>query len=991
VKDALGRVSSYTYDDNGNTLSFTRTRLVDGVPEVIAIHYEYDKNGRRTKVTQPDGAVVSTTYNAVGLPETLTDAQGRKTTHAYDALGQLVRTTHPDGTSESFEYDENGRRTSSTDRAGRETTYTYDLLGRLTRTTHPDGTTEEQEYDALGRMVASKDVLGRVTRHEYDAAGRQTRTIDALGNVSTFEYDAVGNHVATTSPNGQRTEFGYDALNRQVLKRFADGTTEEMAFDAQGNRIRYTDQAGVSIHYTYDLLGQLTAVTDALGGTTTYTHDELGNVLTQTDANAHTTKFAYDARGLRVRRTLPLGQPETSGYDVVGNLVSRKDFTGHTTTYTYDAMNRLLSRTPDASFNEPPVSFTYTPSGKRKTMTDALGTTTYTYDSRDRLLSKASPVGTLHYTYNLSGERLTLRSDDPDGVATDYAYDALDRLVSVTDRGPGGGVTTYTYDSGSRLTSYAYPNGVSTQLAYDNLGRINGVVVTHGGQPLASYAYTLGATGNRLSVAELSGRTVGWTYDSLYRLREESIAGGTEALGLIQYTYDAVGNRLSRTSTVPGIGSDSSTYDANDRLTTDTYDETGSPLESGGNLSVYDSQRRRVRFNDTQVVFQYDGDGRRVSRTAGGLSTTYLVDEASPTGHPEVVEERVGGKAKRVFTYGSKLISQRDASGVRFYGFDEHSGVRFLTDASGAVTDEYAYDAFGTVVARSGSTPNERLYRGEPFDAELGIIHLRARDYHPLKGRFETRDAYEGDPEEPDSLHDYVYASNSPVDNYDPTGMFSMGEMGAVNGISSSLATMNVGPLIVMAALARFGIEESEDYGQLRMAEVMAAMPESLHESTSRVHAGRDRDRDRIKDLSTVKEKEEDDRKPHRGSIQVQGLDLRRLIQNQPAPQQTFPKSGGGLKYYIKYDKDTLSWRWFQTAPLKAWVGRTALVHLKFQLGPRSNALAIRRAAFQEAFQWIKRTEGSGGTPPTSVSFPEDNPGDERVDIVVNSGFAFVP
>jgi predicted lipoprotein with Yx(FWY)xxD motif len=40
----------------------------------------------------------------------------------------------------------------------------------------------------------------------------------------------------------------------------------------------------------------------------------------------------------------------------------------------------LLTKTPDAGFTASPVSFTYTNTGKRQTMTDPSGVTTYTYD-----------------------------------------------------------------------------------------------------------------------------------------------------------------------------------------------------------------------------------------------------------------------------------------------------------------------------------------------------------------------------------------------------------------------------------------------------------------------------------------------------------------------------------------------------------------------------------------------------------------------------------
>ena len=93
---------------------------------------------------------------------------------------------------------------------------------------------------------------------------------------------------------------------------------------------------------------------------------------------------------------------------------------------------------------------------------------------------------------------------------------------------------------------------------------------------LASYAYTLGPSGNRTAVTELGGRTVNYTYDDLYRLTNESIVNDPHGVnGAVSYGYDAVGNRLGRTSSVAGVPTQSSTYDANDRLSTDTYDANG--------------------------------------------------------------------------------------------------------------------------------------------------------------------------------------------------------------------------------------------------------------------------------------------------------------------------------------------------------------------------------------------------------------------------------
>src|SRR5262249_8832577 len=145
-------------------------------------------------------------------------------------------------------------------------------------------------------------------------------------------------------------------------------------------------------------------------------------------------------------------------YDSAGSMTSRKDFNGKTTTYAYDSMNRLLSKTPDPSFSSigatfaAPITFTYTPTGRRASMTDPSGTTIYSYDSRDRLTGKATPEGTLSYSYDSAGNLLSTQSSNANGVNITYSYDPLNRLATVTDNAPVSGTrpptgsTTYSYD-----------------------------------------------------------------------------------------------------------------------------------------------------------------------------------------------------------------------------------------------------------------------------------------------------------------------------------------------------------------------------------------------------------------------------------------------------------------------------------------------------------------------------------------------------------------
>lgn len=508
-----------------------------------------------------------------------------------------------------------------------------------------------------------------------------------------------------------------------------------------------------------------------------------------------------------MKRILPAGQFETYSYDTGGNLQNRTDFNGKTTTFNYDVMRRLLTKVPDASLNQPTITFTYNANGQRATMNDASGATVYNYDSRNRLSSKQTPFGTLSYTYDDSGNLLTTRSSNANGTSVDYSYDDLNRLATVKDNNLltlNGGATAYNYDTVGNLKSYLYPNGVTTTYNYNSLNRLASMNSAMGVSTLSSYAYTLGAAGNRTAVTELSGRTVNYTYDDLYRLTNETIANDTYGInGTVHYGYDPVGNRLSRASSVAGVPSQTSTYDANDRLTADTFDANGNTRTSTGGSYDYDFENRLITHTSSVTSgFVYDGDGNRVAKTVGGITTNYLVDTNNHTGYAQVVEELQSGAVVKQFTYGHDLISQRIVGGsLSFYGYDGHGSVRQLTDATATITDAYDYDAFGNLMYRTGTTANDYLYSGEQFDANLGFYYLRARYMNAASGRFWTIDSFEGRDSVPLSLHKYLYTLGDPVNNIDPSGYTSLQEL------NQTFATFS--PILSQGALQLLGVKAS--------------------------------------------------------------------------------------------------------------------------------------------------------------------------------------
>ncbi len=778
--DPLGNVTTYTYDANNNKLtqSVNWTNAA-GVVETLVTTYQYDELGQLTKTINPDNTFTESVYDEVGKQIATRDELGRQTDYVYDDLGRLVQMTFPDGAKQESTFDDEGRLLTLKDRANHTTTYTYDSLGRMLKTTNPDGTFTSKTYDSLGRVTTEKDEKGGITTYVYDpncgCANRRTKIIDALNNTTSYTYDAVGNVATMTDARNNVTRYEYDGNNRRTRTIHPDNTVEVTTYDGAGRTTSKTDQAGRVTRFEYDKMGRLLKVIDAADKTTTYTYDEVGNMLTQVDANNRTTRFEYDRLGRRTKRTLPLGMSETFVYDGVGNVTSRTNFKGETTTYAYNAMNKLLRKTPAPALNQPAIVFTYEPTGQRASMTDASGTTNYTYDLRDRLLTKTTPQGTLTYTYGPTGHLTSMTSSNANGVSVTYTDDALNRLSTVKDNHQSA-TTSYNYDANGNLAGYSYPNGVQATLTYNTLNRLTNLSVSNGA-PVASYAYTLGAAGNRLTVSELTGRQLTYNYDNLYRLTRETVSGDTNASsnGVVDYVYDDAGNRLSRTSTMPAIPSTTYTYDANDRLTSESYDADGNLKVSSGATYNYTFEDRLSEVNGGAVSFVYDGDGNRVAKTVGGVTTKYLVDSANPTGYAQVVEEIVNGTVQRAYVFGHDLISQRQLTAgswtMSYFGYDGTGSVRFLTNASGAITDTYNYDAFGTLVSGTGSTPNDYLFVGEQFDANVGFYYLRARYMNPFTGRFITRDTYEGTTSDPSTLHKYLYVANDPVNKTDPSGL----------------------------------------------------------------------------------------------------------------------------------------------------------------------------------------------------------------------------
>lgn len=380
----------------------------------------------------------------------------------------------------------------------------------------------------------------------------------------------------------------------------------------------------------------------------------------------------------------------------------------------------------------------------------------------------------LNYLYDVNGDVTNIASTTPNGVSLRYAYDPLGRLTNVLDNGIT--VAGYSYDSAGNLQALRYGNGVTNQCQYDSLIRLTNLTWNLNVSSLAKFSYQLGATGNRTNLSETvngTSRSYQWQYDNLYRLTNENVG----SFGALAYAYDPVGNRTSRLSSgsqMPSLLPPADySYNTNDWLATDTYDANGNTVVSSGTNFQYDVMNHVTNaiVNGNSILMTYDDDGNRVSKTVGGATTYYLVDDVNPSGYAQVLEEYRGSSLTNVYNYGLSLISQRKPDfSTNYFISDGHGSTRMLADIGGAAVNVFVYDAYGNLIASNGLLQTAYLYSGQQYDFDLGLYLNRARYLKTGTGRFWTSDSTEGDNEDPRSLHKYLYAADDPVNLDDPSG-----------------------------------------------------------------------------------------------------------------------------------------------------------------------------------------------------------------------------
>ena len=607
-------------------------------------------------------------------------------------------------------------------------------------------------------------------------------------------------------------------------------------------------------------------------------------VLTPSNPDDFVERFEYDERGRQVLHVSFEGIYTTFEYDAATGRLKAKRFFDNESDYNAGTPSQVWLYAYDAFGRQTKVE-------RRDGAGATLRLEETTYDQQGRVLRESSPEGAVNYEYDALGRRVrTYTGTTADPVNdTLYTYDELGRLETVTaiernnqavdsdEITPGDqpAETRYEYDLIGNLDEEYKANGVVSDYEYDNLNRLTSL--THenaNGDEIASFEYTVRADGKRTGetygfdedgdgiIEAAEQGTTTWDYDNLGRLTDETFSDPEFVDSL--YTYDLAGNRTKVEKDTDGDGvideSTNSTYDANDRLlkeevendgdalfddkvttygydhtqqtskevreedvlktrTTNTYNLQGrlesvtvESFDTSGNLSsrevtTYQYNTHGVRVSALREV---DADGDGVNDTV--TNTEYLNNSHNHAGYSQVLQETqrdpaTGHIQKRiVYTLGHGKLAQTTitysaGSSVTRKTLvltkDGHGSTRVLLDMLGAIATVegvqqiFQYDAFGNLLNMTAEqAATSILYVGQMFDTGTCWYNNINRWYDARTGRFNRVDPFFGFVQDPQSLHKYLYVHADPVNFVDPSGLWSVRVALGSIGISVNMQSM---------------------------------------------------------------------------------------------------------------------------------------------------------------------------------------------------------
>jgi RHS repeat-associated protein len=428
--DSLGRAVQTQQPPNTGASTPTVTELsydlLDGLtrvadPRNLITSYSRNGLGQVSAQSSPDSGAAQYTYDANGNALSFTDARGIKTQYTYDALNRVTSIAYPTGSATAFEYDggasapaqESGELTKVTDESG-QSSYSHDALGRLisktvvisgkaftvgyswgdsgsaldklTSITYPSGSRVNYGYDSFGSISA-------IGVNPVNPSGVGTSGA-ALPLLSALTYNAEGNVTGWLWSDGKARSLSYNSFG--MVSGYSLGDPLGSGASAGSLRSVNRDSAGRITGYSHTNSAVAQASLDQSFG-----YDNLNRLLSATQ-NATGTLYSYDANGNRTSKVIG-GVTYPSTIEASSNRLVQTQDAGGVATVTYDAAGHVVGDSAN--------TFAYSDRGRMKSATNAGGTVTYLYNGQNQRVAKSGPAalvptGAAYYVYDEAGQLL---------------------------------------------------------------------------------------------------------------------------------------------------------------------------------------------------------------------------------------------------------------------------------------------------------------------------------------------------------------------------------------------------------------------------------------------------------------------------------------------------------------------------------------------------------------------------------------------------------
>jgi RHS repeat-associated protein len=730
----------------------------------------------------------------------------------YDAFSRLIKAQKPDNNEVNVAYEGCGcagnltRRV--TDELGQYTETKTDLYGRLSEAVEPNAQASDGIYS---KAVYSYDELDRLVQIEqrasynwnYSTTPTQTRTFsyDGWGQLVTevtpeagtasYVYKANGLLEAATNANGKTVSYSYNARNLPVSVSYSDTTPAvSYQYDAWGARTQMTDGAGQT-SYSYNSLRQLQSETRSFTDlpdkqyTLSYNYNQAEQVTSAsylaTSGYQAGAPLTYNHFGLTQAPPYTLSGTITNqqGQPVAGVTVTLSGAESESTTtngsgqFSFGKLeNGNYTVTPSLAghvFN--PASITYNDLQRSWSNANftALPAQQTTFEKR------------VNYAYNtvgaLSGVGTNLLGSDPNNTTNVINGLSFKAFGAIKQLNYGNGLQlTMGYNANRQqpISMKVGPNGTGTILDYSyeyydaqghNNNRIRSITDATDGAYSVSYTYD---QWNRLTHATAAGYARYYTYDPFGNLKTVTGTGGPQPNYTLNYAQN--GTTAPATNRILSVTENGYTQPF-------SYDQAGNLTAGDGQSYVYDAANRLKEVNAGALgQYGYDGDGARVKKVEGGVTTHYV--RSGVLG--QVAFEVTSTSVQRAYVYAhGKLVAQQTPDGQFHWLHTNHlNSGRAMTDANGNLTYKGQLDPHGQTLfewsAAGNPNLNTRKFTGYERDG-TGLDYANARTYTGNRGRFMQPDPIglgAAKLKVPQSLNRYAYVGNDPANVIDPTGYY---------------------------------------------------------------------------------------------------------------------------------------------------------------------------------------------------------------------------